>query len=359
MVQVGGALFLFGFLLMLHLIFFIVYEHSGSTLIEMIGPVILYVCICIIFSLFAFNRKRKFRSYHDDIWVAMEGFDSHIENWERMCKIIDEVALKARERYSTWHYVQSLFSLIMPLPFAFLPFISRLLTGKQSMLTMFDVFFQISGNLLNYIQCVLIIFLLSDLFYVLWEKSSLMKHVSRQLENIVHGIRAMNEQEIIAEITGWSAMRLTALRYAERDFRSREGILQGVSVIFLIYIVFSVICIIFQFQATLDGRNVFLFTVYCVFVIGVIFVYPIMDLGVKINAARDDHIKMLRDLTYVATGMRYADAAAVLQASCDYVQDEPHYFTILMITVNSALLKSVGTIAATSLVGLIQGLVNF
>ena len=126
-----------------------------------------------------------------------------------------------------------------------------------------DAFFQSVGNTLNYCLCVIVLYWLWDFFYILWQKAYLSRRCREDLETFYERLgHDESDDALSSDLFQWHNFRLVVISYCQRDLRMREGILQGVALIFLVYVSFCIIIVSTGGQNTLNGRNVLLFSFY-------------------------------------------------------------------------------------------------
>ncbi|KAI9139806.1 hypothetical protein BKA69DRAFT_1083537 [Paraphysoderma sedebokerense] len=343
-----------------------------ATVFEVAGPLLLYFCICVMAAMYAAKADTAIVTPNNYIWDQLQNlnlppYNSSIKDSPSsfFSGLVLEMSSVARFQDRKWLQYQQLCCLFVPIPYVAVPFISRYRFGCRLLGDGITFYHEVFGSLANYMLCSLVIFWITDLFYVLWEKSKLMELCFRHLERFpnIEWNYKMNDKNAIDELlkaylVNWTQVRLACSGYRLRDFRQREGILQGVCIIFFLYVGFTLYAQYGNWSNNINGQTIFLVSFYTVLITGSFLVYPIIVLGMKINDLHDESVSKLRQLAWIGSVGRYDGFSNMARQVGDLIYNEEYHFKIFMVPITKPLLRSVVTMTVGTLASSIRSFIS-
>ena len=115
-------------------IIYLIKPPDCVTMIEAFGPLLLYIGLSIMSGLYALNMDVKMETYHGKICKSLQmrseslGQSMNTVVWNHYAQVLHEMTTEAKPQIPAWIRHQKLFIFGMPIPFIFLPFISRALS---------------------------------------------------------------------------------------------------------------------------------------------------------------------------------------------------------------------------------------
>lgn len=336
------------------------------TVMEGIGPGILLTIYCCTIASFIFSKKLYIADLEDcghaRIHQSLGGLGCQLElrrsesesEKSTVVALIQDIIEKSQQdlrKYKKQKIIHRLISLLTPLPYVFIPFISR---HDFGCVVFWHWHYVVNKNIyfaaaLNYLLSYWFIHTLCFAYYLFGEQYRIRLLMIKLVPTTGNGFPKLTMTAQNAR--AWFCIETVFASYKARLRKKFNTIISGLAGIVVSYCGFYYASFFMGWTTNINGYNMLYLSAYTVTLGGCYLMFPILKFGAEINRNRANTIAGMEDASwYFKIKGDDQEQAADIWASCaEVLRERRSPFSVLGVPITYSLLKSVGLLTVTTL----------